>query len=205
MSRKCPVPSRWTGWALAACFAATPLAFAADHNEAPGATADPAADLADVYAWHTGAKLVAAITFAGITASATGPVYDEDVLYTIHVDNDADFVPDHNIYVRFGQNNDGDWGVQVENLPGSETISGPVGTNLSAGGGRLVYAGWREDPFFFDLDGFKATLDSGTLAFNNTRDFFEGRNVTAIVLEMDLAAARGTGSSLNIWATTGRK
>lgn len=200
------VPRRWVGLAASiACLAVTPFAFAADHNEAPGTSADPAADLADVYAWHTGNKVVAAVTFAGITASETGPVYDEDVLYTVHVDNDGDFEPDHDIYVRFGQNDDGEWGVQVENLPGSQTISGPVNTNLSAGGGRLVFAGWREDPFFFDLDGFRATLDSGTLSFNNERDFFEGRNVTAIVLEMDLAAAQGSGSTLNVWATTGRK
>lgn len=205
MSRTSLAPRRWTGLALAACFAAAPLAFAADHNEAPGTQADQAADLADVYAWHTGNKLVAAVTFAGINASATGPVYDDDVLYTLHIDNNGDFVPDHNVYVRFGKNDDDEWGVQVENLPGSQTISGPVGTNLSAGGGRLVFAGWREDPFFFDLDGFRATLDSGTLAFNNERDFFAGRNVTAIVLEMDLAAAKGAGSTLNIWATTGRK
>lgn len=198
---------RLTALAIAlAASAWVDAAFAADHNEAPGAMADPAADIADVYAWHSGSKLITAVTFAGIAASATAPLYDDDVLYTVHIDNDNDYVPDHDVYVRFGQKDAGDWGVQVQNLPGSTgNIEGPVGTTINAGGGRMVYAGWREDPFFFDLEGFRTTLMTSALSFDNQRDFFEDRNVTAIVLEMDLAAARGTGTKLNVWATTARK
>lgn len=193
---------------LAALTATVPVpgAIAADHNEAPGATADPAADITDFYSWHSGDKLVAVIDFAGVNASMNGPLYDNDVAYGVHIDNDGDYVADHDVWVRFGQNGAGEWGMKVENLPGSSgTISGAVGTNLDAGGGRFVFAGWREDPFFFDLEGFTNTLQTGTLSFDSTRDSFAGLNVTAIVLEMSLSAAMESGSNLNIWATTARK
>ncbi|MCA9729372.1 MAG: DUF4331 family protein, partial [Candidatus Eisenbacteria bacterium] len=68
-----------------------------------------------------------------------------------------------------------------------------------------VFAGWRDDPFFFDLAGYQMTLQTGDLSFDSTRDSFAGLNVTAIVVEMDLSAALGSGSKINLWATTGRK
>lgn len=197
--------------AVCALLAAVPPARAADHVEAPGTAADNAADIADVYAWHSGDKLVTVVTVAGrATASATGPVYDEDVLYTVHIDNDGDNDSDIDIQTRFGQNSAGDWGVKVENLPGAKNpVVGPVNSEVEAGnetGEELhVFAGWREDPFFFDLTGFVDTKTSGTLSFMNNRDFFAGLNVTAIVLEMDLSEALDGATTLHIWATTGRK
>ena len=67
-----------------------------------------------------------------------------------------------------------------------------------------AWAGLREDPFFFDLTGYQETLDTGTIAFDSNRDDFAGTNVTAIVIEMDAAAAAADGTQLQIWATTGR-
>lgn len=212
--------ARRTVAVLAACCAvgfSTALAVgvrtatAADHVEAPGTAADNAADIADVYAWHSGDKLVAVVTVAGrAAASATGPVYDEDVLYTVHIDRDGDNDSDIDVHTRFGRNGAGAWGVKVENLPGAKNpVIGPVDSEIDAtapsGQALKVFAGWREDPFFFDLDGFVQTKTTGTLSFSNTRDFFAGLNVTALVLEMDLSDALGGGSELQLWATTGRK
>ena len=70
---------------------------------------------------------------------------------------------------------------------------------------RSVYAGSREDPFFFDLDGFLATKMTETVSFDSANDSFAGLNVTAIVIEMDSAAAAGGGTTLQAWVTTGRK
>ena len=174
----------------------------------PGTQADPAADIADLYAWHDGDKLIAALTYAGLQAPTAGQTatYDDDIVYVIHIDNDGDNLADIRVQTRFGQNDQGQWGVQVRNLPGiAGRVSGPVETVIDAGNDLSVFAGLREDPFFFDLEGFNDTLASGTLMFDNTRDSVAGLNVSAIVLEMDLdAATNGTGTA-NMWATTGRK
>ena len=88
----------------------------ADHAESPGADADPAADLADVFLFHSpesASKLVAAITFGGRSAPRSridGSFYcDPDVLYTLNIDRadslgNFDSIPDLQIYARFGKN-----------------------------------------------------------------------------------------------------
>ncbi|EDM78737.1 hypothetical protein PPSIR1_12168 [Plesiocystis pacifica SIR-1] len=177
----------------------------ADHTDSPSASADPAADISDFYAWHDGGgNLVLALNFAGLTGAGGSATYDGELLYGIHVDRDEDGVSDHDFWVRFGQNGGGDWGVQVIGLPGEEAFSGPVEEVLTSPGGSMVYAGLREDPFFFDFDGFLATLDTGTVMFNPMNDSFAGTNVTSIVIETD-ALAVGDGSSvIDIWATSSR-
>ena len=121
----------------------------------------------------------------------------------MHLDTDGDAVSDHDILVRFGQGLDASWGVQVEDLPGaSGTLAGPVETELSDGKAR-VWAGLREDPFFFDREGFLDTLATESVAFTGA-DFYEALNVTAVVLELD-PSALGDVDSLRLWATTARK
>jgi hypothetical protein len=186
---------------------ATSGVFAADHVEAPGTMADPAGDITDVYAWHTeNGTIVAVLDFAGLQEAGSTGTYDADVLYGIHIDNDGDNEPNIDVWVRFGQNGAGEWGVQAVNVPGSDVpLEGAVATVIDGGNGVQLFAGPRDDPFFFDLDGYQATLMSGTLMFDNTNDTFAGTNVTSIVVEMDAAAAAGGSDTLQVWATTGRK
>jgi hypothetical protein len=181
---------------------------AADHNEAPGTMADNAADLADFYMWHNDeGKLVVAMTFAGLAEAGAPPVYDLVALYGFHIDNDEDHVSDIDIWCRFGTNTAMDeWGVQCLNVPGAAgPVEGAVESPIDAGGGIMLFAGGREDPFFFDLDGSQATTMSGMLEFDMTNDTFAGLNVTAIVIEMDAAMAAGEGTTLQAWITSGRK
>jgi hypothetical protein len=181
-------------------------AMAADHAEAPGSSADPAADITDFYAWNTAdGKIVAVLDYSPLMAIGDADVYDADVLYTVHVDNDGDNVSDVDVLVRFGQKSDGSWGVQVADLPGgSAVVSGAVDTVIDAGGGLSVYAGLRDDPFFFDFQGFLDTLSTAAIAFTGT-DTFAGYNVMSIVVEMDAATAAGSATSVQLWATTARK
>ena len=181
---------------------------AADHNEAPGTMADPAADIADLYAWHTDDSLVAIVTFAGLTAGGEPATYDADVKYTVHIDHDGDNVADIDIECCFGESASGAWYVNCENVPGADNggrVWGPVDTNIDGGGGAMVYAGPREDPFFFDFDGFVDTLATGDVSFNPANDTFAGTNVTAIVIEMDRDAASNSTGTLQTWATTARR
>lgn len=184
---------------------------AADHSDPParvGAAID-AADIADLYAWHSSddGTLTVVMTFAGPSMPSAGQAgqYDADVLYGIHIDNSGDDSANADIWVRFAQNDLGDWGVQLLGVPGEAgAVSGPVETDVDGANGAKVFTGLRDDPFFFDLEGFQNTVSSGDLSFMNTRDSFEGQNVTAVVVEIPLAAALGGGTDLSIWATSSR-
>lgn len=125
------------------------------------------------------------------------------MLYGIHIDNSGNNVANFDIWVRFGQNDLENWGVQVQGLPGATgPVVGPVETIIEEGNLK-VWAGLRDDPFFFDLEGFLTTATTGTISFDPTRDFFAGQNITAVVLEIPLGAAQGGGSDLQVWSTTG--
>jgi hypothetical protein len=79
-------------------------------------------------------------------------------------------------------------------------LSGNTGENVEDGGVSL-FAGLRDDPFFFDLNAFKAGL-----AFRNPgNNFFAGLNVSAIVVEVpasDFLASGSTGAG--VWGVTSR-
>lgn len=185
---------------------ARPHAWAADHVDSPEAGDDTAADIADVYAWHAGDRLVAAIAFAGLDIPGSEGTYDDGVLYGIHVDNDGDYEADQTVWARFGQAADGRFGVRFEGIPGSTAaVVGPVNEVLDVGLGLRAFAGVRDDAFFFDLDGFKATAASGTLSFDAQRDTFAATNVSMVIVEMSIDGVAGGSDTLHVWATTGRK
>lgn len=224
--------------AAAGTLALSAAVMSADHAESPGTDADPAADLADVFIFPSPetptTKTVAAITFGGRAAPRSridGSFYcDTNVLYTLHIDRaDAagnfDNVPDVEVLVRFGRDQLGNCGVQLENVPGAGgTYSGAIERVFTSPGGMRAFAGLRNDPFFFDAEGYAALVasfagagQSGDLigSFRLTggvprRDSFAFRNVSAIVFEMSndiLAPAPAVGGvrpQVRVWATTGR-
>ena len=185
---------------------------AADHLDPPArtdpavdSTPDKAADIADVYMWNTATDLVIAVTFAGPSAANSPATYDRDVLYTINISN-AGFPTDAEIQIRwrFGFDPNGNAGVQVLGLPDSPAtaLQGPVEQTLTRNG-ILVRAGLYDDPFFFDLQGFRDSKSTGNLSIRNDRNFFAGQNDTAMVIQIPLDMIRGT-AVLNVWATTAR-
>jgi len=186
----------------------TQPADAADHNDPPGAggvTMQPAADIDDVYVWHEGANTNVIVTYSGPTApsatAGTVGVYSRDTQFLIHISNDADPDDEHTIQVRFGTAGAGRWGFQATGIPSrASPLTGPV-ESLITDGAVKAYVGLRDDPFFFDLDGFKATLTSSTLSFDDTRDFFAGKNTTAIALQFPTAAA--TTNTFRVWVSSG--
>lgn len=182
-------------------FAATVVA--SDHHDAPSTINDAAADLSDLYVWHTDQNVYAVITFAGRRAPAPGQsgTYDAEVLYTLEIDADRDTYVDKRVLIQFGQNQLGEWGVSVV-APGVGQITGPVEEVLTSDTLR-VFAGLRDDPFFFDLQGHAESLATSSLRFDSTRDSFAGTNATAIVLEIDRRAF-GSDSRPAIWAQASR-
>jgi hypothetical protein len=184
---------------------------AADHLDPPArtdpavdSTPDKAADIADIYLWSTGTNVVLALTFAGPSAASLPATYDRDILYTVNISN-AGFPTDPEIQIRFrfGQDANGVTGIQLTGLPDSpDPLVGPVEQTLSRNG-ILVRAGLYDDPFFFDLQGFRDTKATGHLSFRNDRNFFAGQNDTAIVFQFPIGMLRGT-APLNVWVTTAR-
>ena len=126
------------------------------------------------------------------------------MLYTIQISNDATpFNAEHQIEFRFGANGTAT-GVQFKNIPGSTgPIEGPVETDLKQGP-VTVRAGLFDDPFFFDLQGFRTTRSTGVLSFDKNRSFFSGQNLTAAVVQMPRSAIENGDNKIRIWATSAR-
>ena len=178
----------------------------------PGDTVISAARLSSLYAWREGDKLVIAVTLGGAREPSEDQAgaYSADTLLSLKIDSDEDRQADHVIYVRFGQNENDKWGVQVEGLPGTEdAIEGPVDTTLEGEGDTKAFAGLRDDPFFFDLQGWEETLKEGSPQFagltGDPRDSLAGRNVTAVVLEMSFDDVVTDGKPIEVWATSAIK
>jgi hypothetical protein len=186
---------------------------AADHLDPPTRT-DPAfdttpdtpADIADVFAWSTGDTVKLALTFAGPSFGTQPAYYDRDVLYKINVSTAApDDTPEYTIKVRFGPGaKPNEFGVRFEGIPGvTGAVEGPVETVLEKDGVKAK-AGLFDDPFYFDLLGFRESRSTGSIRFNNQRDFFKGQNDTAFIMEIPRSRF-GTGNgTLSVWATTSR-
>jgi hypothetical protein len=185
-------------------------ALAADHVDSPGATADPAADIADLYAFvspEDPEKVVMVMTvspFAGATSS-----FSDAVEYHFNVEQLVDGGQRRDIVCTFGADN-----TYTCNGPAGVAASGMVGGNPTMGDSIRTWAGLRDDPFFFDLEAFKHTtgiepgdrklcLVDGT---NEGVDFFAGKNVLAIVVEVrrDVLWAGMQNPQLRIWASTVR-
>lgn len=223
------------GVAAALALAVSAAVISADHAESPGADADPAADLADIFIFpspESASKTVAAITFGGRAAPRSridGSFYcDSRVLYTLHIDRaDAvgnfDSVADVKVLARLARDQDGNCGLQLENVPGAGgTFSGKVESVFTSSGGMRAFAGLRNDPFFFDAEGYAALVASFAGAGQSgdvvgafrlgggqaRRDSFAFRNVSAIVFEMSndvlAPAVGGVRPKVRVWGTTGR-
>ena len=183
---------------------------AADHLDPPertnvGTMSDTAADIADIFTWHTDSTVTIVMTFAGPKESGVGPTYDSNVLYQLHLSNDGDVSTDEaTINMRFGRDPNGDWGVQFVGVPGSNgPIEGAVQTELDQGSVKAE-SGLFDDPFFFDLQGFNDTKASGTLSIMNNRNFFAGKNDTAFVVEFPRSAIANGTHPITIWGETRR-
>ncbi len=211
------------GAALVAGFGS---ASGADHGDAPLAKANHQLDLADVYAFDGGNGNVAlAFTVNPLSMPGDKPTFgttSHGSLYQIKIDNNADAVPDVSYNASFGEPDaDGAQSVVVRRARGAQADT------LSAGGDVVIngmttrpgvdqpainngssntklFAGLRDDPFFFDLNAFKAGLkfrDPGT-------NFFAGLNVSAVALSIDahdfMAPANGAGdhTAASVWVVT---
>lgn len=200
---------------------------AADHLDPPArvspdttmggtATPDREADIADVFAWHTGTGTTGTITtvlsFAGPNPAAADQAVpcDPGVVYQIHITNDADADDEFTIEARFAEDDAGNCFVRVTGAPGmvaGDEIVAPVEYNGSLtvpSGVVRAHAGLHDDAFFFDLQGFRDSLSMSSLEFVADRDFFALQNTSAIVVEFPLLVVSPANERFRVWASTSR-
>jgi hypothetical protein len=215
---------------------------AADHIDAPG-TMGTTADIADFYAFEPSVgsdNTVFAVDLqSNVLPDLAYGTFNEDVLTEINIDIDDDLVEDlviqaiprdGRMYFFFGPVAPGETGTRGEvlvNMPlGSVEISGATATIGSTENGVSLFAGPRQDAFYFDFfqfnaviggmapEGFKppgdpnATSDDATTAV----DTFDGANTMSIVVEIPNSLL-GETSAVNVlglpvyktWVTTNIK
>lgn len=207
----------------------------ADHTDPPG-LAEPLADIADFYAWmDTGAENLNLITTVAPLDGATA--FSTAVQYGFHVSSRADFgATDETLTQVVCQFYDTDaiecWvlaadGSVVDYVEGDPTDEAGL---QSESGDVTVFAGSRNDPFYFNQSGFNATVAAvveaaGGLTFDEgncpavdsdtsaalvgllqtdgaAEDDLADSNVLALVVQVDKTLVNGGGDLLAAWAST---
>ncbi len=170
---------------------------AADHLDSPSVNSDGRLDINDVYAYQSPANVnnvVLVMTVNPLAGVLSGTAFSSAGVYEIHVDNNRDAVADKSFTIYFTAPVRGVQNVLVLRKNGTILASGKTEQNITTVGGCKVRAGVFDDPFFFDLNGFK-----NNFMFTGS-DFFAGMNVTAIVLEIPRTELGGT--SVGVWGRT---
>lgn len=237
---------------VAAIGAGPLLVSGADHLDSPLVKTDARVDITDLYAWRTSATTTTlALNVNPLTspADSKGARFRQAALYEIKIDTNGDARADIAYRIKFsafttfsdGTNSQTftikratgaaaqrtEWSGATVGIGKTSRYGGATRVAAVLGGGS-AFAGPRDDPFFFDLVGFKH-LKSRVLAgrqdlgsINDTvncaladddasarllscftgTDTFAGTNVSSIVLKLPNTRLGGTGHTVGIWATT---
>ena len=173
------------------------LAPAADHRDAPALLTenggDKKLDINDVYVFQSPANrnnTVLIMTVNPFTIPGDNPAFSTTGVYEFNIDTNGDAIEDITYSIKFRpQNRAGQFFSVTEQRLSSRVLvpAAATGRTTVGIGGIKVTAGLFDDPFFFDLDAFRGrdSVDA-VREFNDgfVNDFFEGFNVTAIVLEI---------------------
>lgn len=205
---------------------------AADHIDAP-AVMGGSSDITDFYAFRgenqDNIAFVANVKgFIGAGSESQNAAFDENVLIEFNIDTDGDNIEDlviqaiprnGKMYVfgPYAPNNTGLNSSIDTNVSTAVVDITPYGSNAivntNATSGVKVFAGLRDDPFFFDFVQFSNILTPGDddgdgmeeTAFNNPgSDTFAGSNVMSVVVEVPKLLL-GSATTINSWVETKRK
>jgi len=198
------------------------LVFAADHIDSPTVT-NQSTDITDLYVFRgqDANNLVFVANTQGLLApSATGAAqFDPNTLIEFNIDNNNDNVEDlviQGIYSNgkmkiYGPVKPSETGTRSK-LEGSVTAEvavtpyGSANPIIGTGGGMKVFAGPRDDPFFFDQNQFKKIIGGQATSFNNPgTDAFAGTNVLSLVVELPKSMLNATTGNVNVWLETKKK
>lgn len=193
--------------------------FAADHIDAP-AVQGSSSDITDLYAFRSPVEdgnLVFAVNTQGLLSPSTtkNAVFDPNVMIEFNIDSDGDLIEDRVIQVVFSEDEVFAYGpVEPQttgissrvNLNAPETFTKITefgeSPNIGTNNGISLFAGPRDDPFYFDFERYNQILAGEASGFRDSGvDTFAGTNVMSVVLEVPKSML-GSADVLNVWATT---
>lgn len=198
------------------------IVWAADHIDAPAVTSTTA-DITDYFAFESPAdpnNMVFVCNLQGLldpTATANAK-FDEQVMVEFNIDNSGDNEEDLVIQAFF---KDGKLKVYGPVAPSQKGLMSAVETtgtltetqitayneevSIGTNGGIKVFAGPRDDPFFFDFAQFSDILAGNAGGFKNPgSDTFAGTNIMSVVVELPKSML-GNAATLNTWVEAKRK
>jgi hypothetical protein len=209
------------------CLATTAIQ-ASDHLDTPSVIADPASDIADLFAWTSpdGKRL-------NLVMTIVAKQFSDQLQYVFHVDSGSGLgrtTATTAILCRFDTNGGIEcWAGDADHARGD--ASKPVGLEGARKRFR-VFAGLRNDPFFNNVKGTRAALNktdaalragtkrdaAGCPAFSEAtshaiyeewrhtsggpaKDFLADWQLSALVVSIDLDVVTAGGKVLGVWAT----
>ena len=191
----------------------------ADHIDAPAVTGS-SMDITDYYAFQSPTdnnNMVFVANIQGLLSpAATGAAtFDEGTLIEFNIDSDGDLKEDMVIQaiaregkmVVFGPSTPATTGTKSTINTTATRIEVDIteygtDTKIANENGIKVFAGPRDDPFFFDLGAYQAVLGGTASGFSNPgTDTFAGTNVLSLVVEIPKSML-GNATTLNTWVAT---
>jgi len=192
--------SRWVAAVAAVVFAfGSHAAWAADHIDGPQASADPAADITDAFAWMT-PDASRVILVMDLTRNANvGSRFSDSVQYVFHTTSRASYgaapSPTVDVICQFDPQQ------RVQCWAGDEAyVTGDASSlsGITSRNGKLrAFTGLRNDPFFFNLAGFRetarqVTASAGGLTFDAAGcPAIDSATSTALVTQLQSAPGGG--------------
>lgn len=214
---------------LLAALAIGGIIYAADHIDAPAVTGPGNTslgnDITDVYVFQSPAdnsKMVFVLNTQGLMSPAASAIatFPSNVMYEINIDNTGDNVEDlviqclvqngkMRVYGPVAPGTTGMTSTVKTSGPSAEVAVTAYGaatiSSATSANGTKIFAGPRDDPFFFDLARFKEIIGGTQTSFRTVGiDAFAGTNVMSIVAEVPKTLL-GTAATINVWAETKSK
>jgi hypothetical protein len=210
---------------------ATGIFVAADHIDAP-ASMGTTADIADFFAFEPSEGSDNTVFIVDLQSNVVDGLaygtFDEDVLTEINIDLDGDLTEDILIQAIprdgrmyfFGPVSPGQTGlnsqVLIDSPLGDVEISANTAITETTADGVSLFAGPRQDPFYFDFFRFNEVLAPSmddNSGFNVPgEDTFDGANTMSIAIELpNSMIGEATGTNVigvpvyKTWVTSNRK
>ena len=202
------------------------IIYAADHIDAPAVT-NQTTDITDLYVFRGQDinNLVFVANTQGLLtpgAATTAAKFDPNALIEFNIDINNDNKEDlliqgvydaaSNKIKIYGPAAASEQGTRskLEGAVTSEvlvTANGSAAVTSTGPTGIKVFAGPRDDPFFFDLTRYKAILAGTATGFRTPGvDDFAGKNVMSVVVEVPKSLLGTVASGkINVWLETKKK
>ena len=199
------------------------IMYAADHVDTPTVTGQKS-DITDLYVFQAQntANMVFVANTQGLLApgSTAAAKFDENTIIEFNIDNNADNMEDLVIQCKYNATTNS-MDVYGPVAPSEKGLRSKLeaGVTASAGvtaygsaavigtgaTGIRVFAGPRDDPFFFDLEQYRKILGGMATGFRTPGvDTFAGTNVLSVVVEVPKTTLNSSGA-VAVWLETKKK